>query len=200
MKLSEGLKWNTFTKSKKTKNLAKHEARLCAAAVSLEVMREQGWKNAAKLPDDIEAVDCLWIDTYVLRDAIENLATASAIDIDSREMQAVRTFLIENHNKTYNEILDKIPVELGDDALTNRIKQFLPSLVLHLKLAALEEHIEGLYGVRDVEDIKDSVKEDFPDQLRRMLKLIRATREEATRLFGLFMEASGKLYFVDGKE
>ena len=94
----------------------------------------------------------------------------------------------------------KIQVELENDILTNRIKQFIPSLVLHLKLSTLEEHISGLYGVRDVEDIKDSIEEAIPEQLRRMLKLLQATREEAARVFGLFVEASGKLYFLTAEK
>lgn len=196
MKSNEELKWKAFMKATAFDMLTEHEKILCASTASIEVMREMGLKHATRLPDEIEDADTLWIDEYELEKAMKNLSGASSMDRNKPEMQAVHAFLLENTNKTYNEILDEIPNQLGDDLLTSIITAFIPSLVLNLKLLALEEHISGLYGVRDVEDIKDSIEERLPDEFRRLYKLMHAAQEESIRLFGMLVETKGKLYFL----
>lgn len=199
MKSNLDAKWKVFTRTAAFENFTEQEKSLCAATVAIEVAHEIGLRNVTRLPDEIEDADALWLDKYEIEKAMKNLSNASTIDINKPEMQAAHAFLLENNHKSYNEILDELPKQFGDDLLTNIIKQFIPSVVLNLKLLALNEHIEGLYSVRDVEDIKDSIEERLPEEFRRLYTLMQVAQEESTRLFGLFVEAKGKLYFLAAK-
>lgn len=196
MNSTADLKWKAFMKAPDFDMLAEQEKILCTATASIEVMCEMGLKNATRLPDEIEEADTLWIDKYELEKSMKSLSIATSIDINRPQMQAVHVFLLENTDKAYNEILDEISNKLGNDFLTNLIKSFIPSLVLNLKLLSLQEHLDSLYSVRDVEDIKDSIEERLPEEFRRLYKLIHATQEETARLFGMLVEAKGKLYFL----
>ena len=101
MKSNEKSKWEVFIKTADADSFTLQEKQLCAATEALDFMQEQGWKDVAKLPDEIEAADCLWLDKYELEAGIKNLAAVSAISVDSQEVQAIHAFLIENHDKTW---------------------------------------------------------------------------------------------------